>query len=138
MLSYLCPIYHTASLLPNPSPHKSTIDPSHYSDKCNLSSNDQILQMRVWMLIDLAFTNQRRKSFLMARLLCVMYLRCGGLEVCVSLLPAWLNTITQSVQIHPAVIELLVCRRRLIFGNYVYFLSQSWTKKINISLTPVC
>lgn len=35
---YISPIYHTASLLPNPSPCKSAIDPRHYNDKCSLFS----------------------------------------------------------------------------------------------------
>lgn len=45
VLLYISLIYHTVSLLPNPSPCKSTIDPRHCNDKCNLLPNDQILQM---------------------------------------------------------------------------------------------
>lgn len=45
VLSYISPIYHTVSLRPNPSPRKSTIDPRHCSDKCNLLSSEQILRM---------------------------------------------------------------------------------------------
>lgn len=49
VLPYISPIYHAVSLLPNPSPHKCTIDPSHCSDICNPLSDDQILQMGVQM-----------------------------------------------------------------------------------------
>lgn len=44
---YISPIYHAVSLLSHPSPHKSTIDPSHSSDECNLLSNGHILQIKV-------------------------------------------------------------------------------------------
>lgn len=55
VLSYISPIYHSVSLLPNPSPHKSTIDLRHCCDECNLLSNDhQMLQMGA----------AKRKSFL--------------------------------------------------------------------------
>lgn len=45
VLSYISPIYHTVSLRPNPSLHKSTIDLRRCNDKWNLLSNGQILQM---------------------------------------------------------------------------------------------